>query len=102
MLLKDVEVELGSFLDDRFGCLVAVEMDEIVHLEKIVKVHFLAGMPAAIDFIKFLRKLHGSVSWKEGPPEHAMGQGVVAFKLRIDFLEVVHIFSGDRQAHFFS
>ena len=95
MLLEDVEVELGSFLDDRFGCLVAVEMDEIVHLEKIVKVHFLAGMRAGIDVEKLLRKWQRGISWKEGSPEHAVGQGVVAFELRIDFLEVVHIFSGD-------
>ena len=100
VLLEYVEVQQGSSLDNGLVCLGAVEMDQVVHLEEIIKVHFLAGARASIDVIELLRKLHGGVGWQESPPEHAVGQGVVTFELGIDLGEVMHIILGDRQAHF--
>ena len=52
-------------------------------------------MVQPIDVVELLRERHGGVCWKEGRSERAVGPGVVAFELGIDFGEVAHIILGN-------
>ena len=75
MLLENVEVEHGTSRIRRRMHLVSqdlVEVNEIVHLKKIIKVHLATVVLAGIDIIDSLSELHGRIRWKEGVPEHAV------------------------------